>query len=973
MKRSPITATVALASLSAFVTLSPAGITTFDYTQTDVSTGAGIIAAPAPSLVGGVTITWVDTPMPQAAVRDPAGAGSVGGAVGGFDTAAGGAGDNGQEVALFWDANGDIVTDKDVVTVDIIGTGSDGNPYRLPIDLVFFGDNVLPDENFPGWGNNDYRWSLDYGDILGSNPDGAPRTAIWLSPTYANVAVVNGGGGRQQRYTQNADSLVGPLVNTDTTSGAEKDAFDQNGNTTQFAAIGQPLEISFGWRDRDVVTNGPVLVDNFNFQGLLEYDEADIVVANPEAQIFSFSASPAGILPGGSATLNWAVNTAATSIDLTQDPGADIGDVAGDTDLGTGIGGRQVTPGVTTTYTLEVQTPSGTGTADATVQVALIASFATDDALIDAGQSANLSWHVREDVTVSISPDPGPINTVDGMGSISVSPDATITYTLTASAPGATEETAEVSINVLSGGGGGSFSAPIGGWDCEYGGDVDPTLLGWDHNNGSDQWDGSGIGTGNPGGASILTNDGDTFLRIQDTGDPQDYGIADPSNRKIYFTKDLTNVFSLGYSPLTDGVTMHFRTRVSTADTGPLDDHHPNGGGGITPWPALGSGYELHNDGKSVLCIRDNSTTLGSICFAPSTDSQGLTMNGGMSLTMAVLEWQEVWVTVEADTSGGGTHRADIYLNGETSPASFHLVAGTGSDEAYNYAVMGLGSTNASGAIDIDFFNLKEGIHVPASKLKITEFRRDPGTGNLRISWESKGGMKYNLRSVVDPSDPSNSEPGTWPPVVGHQEIDATPPINTVHFPYPAEDGRYFVVEEFRPPPVPVLAEENFDGGAVLPAGWTTGPNVGDTGTTLWEVGIPTHFLGPFEARSLPNCAGTNLASAYGPDTNIYLRTPPIDLTAAGAATLNYDQFTYTDQVAFQDFGTLKVLDATTNSLLAVIEARVEGASADWSTVSKQLPTEALGKTIKIEFGFIADDVNSDAGWFVDNVGVTVP
>jgi hypothetical protein len=28
--------------------------------------------APAPSLVGGVTITWQDTPMPQAAVRDPA-------------------------------------------------------------------------------------------------------------------------------------------------------------------------------------------------------------------------------------------------------------------------------------------------------------------------------------------------------------------------------------------------------------------------------------------------------------------------------------------------------------------------------------------------------------------------------------------------------------------------------------------------------------------------------------------------------------------------------------------------------------------------------------------------------------------------------------------------------------------------------------------------------------------------------------
>ena len=155
--------------------------------------------APAPSLVGGVTITWQDTPIPQATVRDPAGAGSVGGAGGGFDTMAGAIGDNGEEVTLFWDANSDIVTDKDVVTVDVMGIGSDGNPYRLPIDLVFFGDNVLPDENFPGWGNNDYRWNLEYGDILGTNPEGTPRTAILLSPTYANVAVAAGGGGRQQR------------------------------------------------------------------------------------------------------------------------------------------------------------------------------------------------------------------------------------------------------------------------------------------------------------------------------------------------------------------------------------------------------------------------------------------------------------------------------------------------------------------------------------------------------------------------------------------------------------------------------------------------------------------------------------------------------------------------------------------------------------------------------------------------------
>ena len=271
-------AIVAVAASSAFGGL----ITTFDYTQTDSVTGSGTIAAPADSVVGGVTINWTDTAMPAAFVRDPAGVGSPGGAVGGFDEKAGDVGDNGEDVALYWNATADIAGAKSPLTVMISGSGSDGNAYQLPIDLVFFGDNVLPDENFAGWGNNDYRWSLEYG---GNGVTGNPRTAIFLSPSWADVPVPDGGGDRQQRYTQNDNELGGGiLVNTDTTSGAEKDAFDQNGNTTQFAAIGQPLEISFGWRDRNDIS-GAVLVDNFNFQGLLEYDPANATIV-PEPSTF---------------------------------------------------------------------------------------------------------------------------------------------------------------------------------------------------------------------------------------------------------------------------------------------------------------------------------------------------------------------------------------------------------------------------------------------------------------------------------------------------------------------------------------------------------------------------------------------------------------------------------------------------------------------------------------------------------------
>ena len=134
-------AIIAVAASSAYGQL----LTTFNYTQTDLVTGSGTIAAPADSVVGGVTINWIDTAMPPAFVRDPAGAGSAGGAVGGFVNEAGNDGSNGEDVALYWNATADIAGAKSVVTVMVTGTGSDSNPYQMPIDLVFFGDNVLPD------------------------------------------------------------------------------------------------------------------------------------------------------------------------------------------------------------------------------------------------------------------------------------------------------------------------------------------------------------------------------------------------------------------------------------------------------------------------------------------------------------------------------------------------------------------------------------------------------------------------------------------------------------------------------------------------------------------------------------------------------------------------------------------------------------------------------------------------------------
>jgi hypothetical protein len=45
----------------------------------------------------------------------------------------------------------------------------------------------------------------------------------------------------------------------------------------------------------------------------------------------------------------------------------------------------------------------------------------------------------------------------------------------------------------------------------------------------------------------------------------------------------------------------------------------------------------------------------------------------------------------------------------------------------------------------------------------------------------------------------------------------------------------------------------------------------------------------------------------------------------------------------------------------------------DWTQVTAAVPAAAIGKTVKIEFRFQADDVANFVGWYLDDVAVTVP
>lgn len=229
------------------------------------------------------------------------------------------------------------------------------------------------------------------------------------------------------------------------------------------------------------------------------------------------------------------------------------------------------------------------------------------------------------------------------------------------------------------------------------------------------------------------------------------------------------------------------------------------------------------------------------------------------------------------------------------------------------------------------------------------------------ISWDSMSGMLYNLRSTTDPS---SGQPGDWEIFDGNSDLNATPPTNTLTISLPADPERYFVVEEFPPPPVSIFSDD-FESGQ---GNWTTGSDE-DPGSD-WELGMPSN-VGPATTNSGTVCFGTDLDASYETMANVWLRSPPIDFSGASGGTLTYAEFR--DIEPMFDSGTINILDASDDSLIAELETGIDGTSSQWSSVSHALPAEALDRIIKIEFRLQSDDFSNFAGWYIDDVVVTVP
>ena len=238
--------------------------------------------------------------------------------------------------------------------------------------------------------------------------------------------------------------------------------------------------------------------------------------------------------------------------------------------------------------------------------------------------------------------------------------------------------------------------------------------------------------------------------------------------------------------------------------------------------------------------------------------------------------------------------------------------------------------------------------------------RFGPGGESIRITWETTPGRKYAIDTGTDLQNwdvEVATEIVATADTTVYEELISNLPLNGPEF--------YFRVRHLVPPPVLM---DDFESGQ---GAWTVGVEDA-TGNTNWEFGAPSGAVlgAPAAANSGTNCFGTNLAAAYDEDTEIWLRSPELDLTGAAGATLSF--FHYRDIEEGFDSGVVRVLDASDNSELGVVGHVIDGSSDGWEQFTRSLPPAALGKAVVLEFRFLSDEINNLAGWYIDDVKVTL-
>ena len=351
-------------------------------------------------------------------------------------------------------------------------------------------------------------------------------------------------------------------------------------------------------------------------------------------------------------------------------------------------------------------------------------------------------------------------------------------------------------------------------------------------------------------------------------------------------------------------------------------------------------------------------------------------VGGALNVTVADTSPEWMHVAITGDAAG-----RIAYLNGVAEPTPGNSAAGASS--AFPFNIGGSGIYDASGnwftgcidevavwdkALTADeIMQLATCAITPLGRprsqvgVEITEFHRT-GTGDIQISWKSRQDRQYDILSNADLSTPRLQ----WAEVAGAQDIqgDASG-ITTAVVAAPFPETGYLVVREEG---LPALFEDDLESDT----GWTAIVNDAN-GNTNWERGSPNGSTGPLTgADGSANAWCTNLAD-YGPDSDISLRSPAIDLTGVVGAELSFEAFR--DGDGFGDVASVRFLRAADQVQLgAEISIDMTAFDADWRSQTIPVEDEAIGESVMIEFNFVSDSSpDAFSGLSIDNIVVSVP
>ena len=211
----------------------------------------------------------------------------------------------------------------------------------------------------------------------------------------------------------------------------------------------------------------------------------------------------------------------------------------------------------------------------------------------------------------------------------------------------------------------------------------------------------------------------------------------------------------------------------------------------------------------------------------------------------------------------------------------------------------------------------------------------------------------------------ANPNSSTWSVVPGLEGIAATPPRNVISIPKPLDPVRFY---KLIGGPIPPLFFDDFESGQ---GGWTTRENDQER-NTLWELGIPSGTTGPLSgANNSANAWSTNLGD-YGPNSDISLRSPAINLGNMPSAQVTFDVFRDAD--GFADTAVVRFLRAADEVQLGSdIAMDMTIFDLDWVTLNIAVVPEAIGEIVIIEWHFVSDgSLDSFSGFSIDNVGIDV-